>query len=115
LRRPQQNPVAALCERRRASDSPKNHSSHGAPLQLKTPFAKVSERVASLEAQSDRGLSQAAAHRTEPRLEIELKTAFRVFRVFRGLKLSYLCLFVSAFSLSRFPLSGHVFRGSNNL
>jgi hypothetical protein len=33
---------------------------------------------------SDRGLSQDAARRTEPRLEIELRKVIRVFRVFRG-------------------------------
>jgi hypothetical protein len=44
-KRPIQNPVAALCERRWASDSLKNHGGHRPLLQLKTPFAVVSKRV----------------------------------------------------------------------
>jgi hypothetical protein len=50
-----------------------------------------------------------------PRLEIEVKPPFRVFRVFRGSKLSYRCPSVSAFPLFRFPLFSRVFRGQNLL
>jgi hypothetical protein len=50
-----------------------------------------------------------------PRLEIEVKPPFRVFRVFRGSKLSYRCPSVSAFPLFRFPLFSRVFRVQNLL